>query len=375
MPTTCPPADRCAQLTMNSISWFEALQASLYSCFPCFTSITTSSNSDDPNSDRAPQYLRALLSNDSNHNGSSTSLDETLSLHSDIGESRTRYKPKSKRTISFFGFNLFGKRPPPIHLPDDDEEDVFLLPHRSLRTPHSSSSSYTFDSDAAPLDSAAITRFTAQDLAAQVLAQQEAERLAKEERRRKRRERKELKQLAAFVVGNDGEGDFEGFQGSGARPTPYKAIPSPLLRSAHDARDDDEEEADLDGITYARSSNSVNGGSHSGGRSNSDSRTSSSGPLPVRAGETAYLVPKSRSRSTKHSSSSKTHSSASVASVGSTQSPTSIGSPVVADPLPLRAKPNDVDPRFEGVDFDNLPRIYYHDDERFPSVGLGTRGQ
>ena len=76
------------------------------------------------------------------------------------------------------------------------------------------------DSDAAPLDSAAINRFTTQDLAAQVLAQQEAERLAKEERRRKIRERKELKRLAALAVGNDGEGDFEGFEGSGGRPTP-----------------------------------------------------------------------------------------------------------------------------------------------------------
>ena len=144
----------------------------------------------------------------SNHNGSSTSLDETLSLHSDICDSHRRYKPKYKGVISFLGFNLFGKRPP-IHLPDDEEEDVFLRPHRSLRTSHSSSSSYALDSDAAPLDSAAINRFTAQDFAAQVLAQQEAERLAKQERRRKRRERKELKRLAALAVGNDG--DFEGF--------------------------------------------------------------------------------------------------------------------------------------------------------------------
>ena len=52
----------------------------------------------------------------SNHNGSSTKLDETLSLQSDIGDSRERYKLKTKGTISFFGFNLFGKRPP-IHLP------------------------------------------------------------------------------------------------------------------------------------------------------------------------------------------------------------------------------------------------------------------
>ena len=137
--------------------------------------------------------------------------------------------------------------------------------------------------------------------------------MAKEERRRKTRERKEL---AALAVGNDGEGDFEGFQGSSGRLTPYKAILSPLLRSAHDARDEDDDdgEADLDGITYARSSKSANGGSHSGGRSNSDSRTSSSGPLralPAGAGETAYLIPKSRSRSANHSSSSKTHSSAS----------------------------------------------------------------
>ena len=129
---------------------------------------------------------------------------------------------------------------------------------------------------------------------------------------------------------------------------PYKPIPSPLLRLAHDVRyEDEEDEADLDGITYARSSNSANGGSHSGGRSNSDSRTGSLGPpqvLPV--GETAHLVPMSRSRSVKYSSSSKTHSSASVASVGS---PTSIGSPVAADPLPLRAmKLNDLDTRFEG---------------------------
>ena len=70
------------------------------------------------------------------------------------------------------------------------------------------------DSDAAPLDAAAIQELSAARNA-EALAREEEERRAKEERRRKRRERKELKRAAmarALDLQTNGEQDFEGFQ-------------------------------------------------------------------------------------------------------------------------------------------------------------------
>lgn len=70
-------------------------------------------------------------------------------------------------------------------------------------------SSSTLDSDAAPLDSAAIISHATN------YAEEEAERAERHERRRQRKEVKRAAALALEQVAIDG-GEFEGFQGSGS---------------------------------------------------------------------------------------------------------------------------------------------------------------
>jgi hypothetical protein len=108
--------------------------------------------------------------------GSATTADaETLSLHSNSGPPR-RKRARFTKHIRLFGWDLFGRRQP-IRLPDDDEEEGGVggggeggreepveqrkKKRRSRRGGHRrpspvTISSSTLDSDAAPLDSAAI---------------------------------------------------------------------------------------------------------------------------------------------------------------------------------------------------------------------------
>lgn len=91
-------------------------------------------------------------------------------------------------------------------------------------------SSSSMDSDAAPLDAAAIEEMSAARQA-QARAREE-ERREKEERKRRRRERKELKKAAmaaALDVQANGEQDFEGFQVCSA----LCSLPSPSASAFH----------------------------------------------------------------------------------------------------------------------------------------------
>ncbi|KAI1784658.1 hypothetical protein LXA43DRAFT_196745 [Ganoderma leucocontextum] len=214
-------------------SWSDSFQAAVSSCLPCFKHSDPASDSEDAQTPRPrnpafahaippprarPDELEGLLADASDD-------ADALSLHTNPGERRVRKKRrKQPKRIRVFGFDLFG-RPPPIQLPESDDEDGGRRDSgsgsRSLRPGGEERirkiSSSTLDSDAAPLDASTIEELSAARHPG-ALAQEEEERRAKEERRRKRRERRELKRAAmapALELQANGEEDFEGFQGSG----------------------------------------------------------------------------------------------------------------------------------------------------------------
>ncbi|KAG6914127.1 hypothetical protein DXG01_002289 [Tephrocybe rancida] len=253
-------------------SWPDTLHIAFSSCLPCLAtpanpeaSASTDSLLDNPTAHRIPRAradeLQGLLAE-------SDAEAERMSLHSNPGLKKKRTKRKKDKRITFFGYDLFGHAPPPIQLPESDDEGG----HRRLGgpTPTTRSSSLTFDSDAAPLDSSTIDTISAS--AATLRAREEAEeveRREKAERREKRRQRKELKRVAkALALAEQGE-DFEGFQGSGSG-FPAEEY-GPFVHAGARRDDEEDEDADLDGGVYARKSNT---GTGSG--SDSRSRTSAS---------------------------------------------------------------------------------------------------
>jgi len=314
----------------STFSWTDTLQIAFSSCLPCIKPAadngevsSPSQQNLDPTANRIPRArhdeLQGLLM-DPDTDGEA----ETMSLHSNPGNSRRgkNKKRKSKRlnnngsnnprSITLFGYSLFGV---PVgggvQLPDDGEDALYAnsrhrprqdsLAPSTILTTHSSS---TFDSDAAPLESAVIDALsspTAVAAAAQASAEVEAQRQKeKEERRQRRREKKEMKRLAealALERGGD-DGEFEGFQGSGdlSRSTSgYPRIPNSMRAGGTTASDsgsgsakdgyghfvsapkaprqnmddEDDDAADLDGGLYAskaRHDGQTNNGSDSRSR-------------------------------------------------------------------------------------------------------------
>ncbi|KAI0747229.1 hypothetical protein C8Q80DRAFT_1272005 [Daedaleopsis nitida] len=303
-------------------SWSDSIQAA-FSCLPCFQS------SQDPPSDsetqtprprdgvfahaipppRArPDELEGLLADASDD-------ADALSLHTNPGD-RARRKGKNKKRrrgapkhIRVFGYDLFG-RPPAIQLPESDDEGL-LDRRRGPEGIGRTVSGSSMDSDAAPLDAAAIESLSAARQA-EAVAREEEERQAKEERRRRRRERKELKRAAmarALDLQASGEqDDFEGFQGSGplshalpstfapsltsgtgsgsitssqdfgpfAQGQPVEPFDPDAAEAARHAADADADGADFGGESYTsrpRKSKSTGG---SGTMTTSDTRSSSS---------------------------------------------------------------------------------------------------
>ncbi|PIL26857.1 hypothetical protein GSI_11037 [Ganoderma sinense ZZ0214-1] len=225
-------------------SWSDSLHAAVSSCLPCFKHPSSDSDSEDAQSrpprnpafahaippPRArPDELEGLLADASDD-------ADALSLHTNPGERRTRKKQSKNQNqrrrkglqgpkhIRVFGFDLFGRPPAAIQLPESDDEDPRsgsggLRPDREERERERARkiSTSTLDSDAAPLDVSTIEALSAARHA-EALAREEEERREKEERRRKRRERRELKRAAmahALELQANGEDQFEGFQGSG----------------------------------------------------------------------------------------------------------------------------------------------------------------
>ncbi|KZT18936.1 hypothetical protein NEOLEDRAFT_1142735 [Neolentinus lepideus HHB14362 ss-1] len=368
---------------MDNFSWSDSIQAVLAPCLPCFRPRT---NSNEGN--RARPDLEGLLAD-----VETDTEAETVSLHSNIGDRNRRRKKKKRggnKSISLFGYDLFGR--PPIQLPESDDEDRGRGRRRgrAMSGQLTASSSATLDSDASPLDPVTIDQLSAMQV--QARAALEEERRQKEERRAQRQERKLMKKVAAALAleSADGAGDFEGFPGSGGAvhgniPSPFRAGSSqggyeePLLDVTADMED---ENADFGGELYAKRVASNNSDRGSDSRSRTSGTLSSSGdpsrmynhhytsqPMPP-SGVQYYSeefiqqpglesLPKKKKKKSGKSKSS--HDSAS-----STSQSQSIPSPVTAFP---ESHPEVA----EGSPARHLPRVDIPNDTSggFPSAGLG----
>lgn len=431
---------------METFSWFDSLRALAAPCLDCLHSPPKNERND----------LEDLLA-DSGSASATTADAETLSLHSNPSSPR-RKRARFTKHIRLFGWDLFGRQP--IRLPDDDEEDEEengegggdgdgvrreqveqrrkknkkkRRSHREghRRPPPVTISSSTLDSDAAPLDSAAIASHATN------YAEEEAKRAERRERRRQRREMKRAAALEQAAMLADGD-EFEGFQGSGTG-SPHIGLassPPPALghdggtraRTAQELRytpneedEEDDEEGDFDADAYTRR---TSGSSDSGRGSDSRSRTSTtttsvSGQHPTAnphphsgssiqpynhhyisqqptahpaATADAPLLPVRRTKNkSSRSSASKSSSSSASSTKRSHSLPTSPLSPSLASPVastaplstttttnitpsvaPLRATPHETSEDFTS----RGPRLQTVDIERqsssgFPSPGIG----
>lgn len=418
----------------DHFSWSDSMRAAFSSCLPCLRSSPESdswaqNDSSSSNTFGGTRGIRRARSNELEgllaDAGDTDTEAETVSLHSNIGAGeRRRRKKKGLKTITIFGWNLFGK--PPIQLPDDDEED--LRRQRPRRKPTSASgtlSSSTLDSDAAPLDLAAIDQLqiSSAQLDERTAAAEAEDKRLKEERRQLRKERKELQKAAKAIAlaaegGLGSEGEFQGFPGSG--PSTYRHIPSPFQEAAKipppaqpprsgtkdsfggiasfftsepATADPDSDDADLGGQLYARRTTSGNSNG-----SDSRSRTSASQSNPDQSARynhhylnplpSPHLVPLPRSsrsdsisspneyqqprkKKTSKSRSSASHSSKT--SLSSTSQSPSLASPIHTSfpasptvalphsPLSLSAPREE----FEGFPMDSSEGL------GFPSAGFG----
>jgi len=348
--------------TMAEFSWSDSLKAAFAPCLSCLNFASRTPHNDRPSSRSSsrPDLDRLLRDVDTDTEA------ETLSLHSNIGDSRRKRKKKRgpPKSITLFGFNLFGK--PPIRLEgDDDLAAATISPaggHGSGPMKKSISTS-TLDSDAAPLDSSTIAQLSTAQLPSPGPSEEELRR--KEERRRRRRERKEKKEAIARAIGQ-ADPEFEGFPGSG----PGVPTPSPprefVLVSPMSQTDELAEDADFDAMAY-------NTRRHTGSaRSESDSRSRTSAsmsnpdssyynhhysqqPAPIPAPSTQRPnpldVPQKKKKSPRSKGSSKSSSS-------KTSQSASIRSPVEAT---FPSHPIVVRPDFEG----------FQNDGAFPSTGFG----
>lgn len=397
---------------MDSFSWSDSLRALIAPCLECLR--TSKSERND---------LDELLVDSSS---ATTGDAETLSLHSNPGAlAQRRRRSRFGKSIRLFGWDLFGRRQP-IRLPDDDDEEEVegegeegqraqqqqqqrreAAKKKNRRPPPPAISSSTLDSDAAPLDSAAIVSHATKH------AEEEEARAARRARRRERRERKQaaLALEHAAVLGGDGE--FEGFPGSGGRHAAAAVSDLSLSIDERDStdswtlppsrhvpyRDDDEDEEDGDfgAGAYARR---TPGSSDSGRGSDARSRTSTS----LSGAQSAHAVqpynhhyisqqpggrstaqasqppppPPARRTSKNKPSHSSSSSKRSRSSPSASQSP-SIASPVApqfSDAIVAPVPPSTV-PRAgqEGDGLKSGPSLHTAGIERlssgFPSPGLG----
>jgi len=346
---------------MAQFSWSDSVKAAFFPCLSCLSFVSGTRRDDQPSSQNSsrPDLDRLLQDVDTD-----TEV-ETLSLHSNIGDSRRKRKKKRgpSKNITLFGYNLFGK--PPIRLEGDDDLTVTTSPaggRGSTNTVKKSISTSTLDSDAAPLDPSTIAQLS---VAQSPPGPSEEELQRKEERRRRRRERKERKEaLAREMVHADDE--FEGFPGSGPGIPAHSSHREFVLVSPLSPNEQLAEDADFGAEAY-------NTRRHPGStRSDSDSRSRTSAsasnpdsshyshyysqqpPLikpPTTRKQNSNDVPRKERKSSRPKGSSKSSSSK------TSQSP-SIRSPV--EPT-FPAQPFVVKSGFEG----------FPNDGTFPSTGFG----
>ena len=345
--------------TMAEFSWLDSVKAAFSPCLSCLSHASRTHRDDRTSSENSsrPDLDRLLQDVDTDTEG------ETLSLHSNIGDSRRKRKKKRgpPKTITLFGYNLFGK--PPIRLEGDD--DLTAGGRRSSSTVKKSVSTSTLDSDAAPLDPSTIEQLSVAQSSSPGPSEEELRK--KEERRRRRRERKERQESLARAMGQ-ADAEFEGFPGSGSVvPTPSSPREFVLV-SPLSPNEELVEDADFDAEAY-------NTRRHTGSiRSDSDSRSRTSAstsnrdpshhihhhsqqpapiPAPITRKQDSHDVPQKKRKSSRPKGTSKSSSSK------TSQSP-SIRSPVDST---FPSHPVIVKPEFEG----------FPDDGAFPSTGFGGR--
>ncbi|KAG6899573.1 hypothetical protein C0993_009152 [Termitomyces sp. T159_Od127] len=310
----------------TTFSWSDTFQIAFSACLPCLSkpqkppSPAPTDSLDNPAvAHRIPRArvdeLQGLLAD-------SDAEAERMSLHSNPGRKKKRTKRKKDKRITLFGYDLFGHAPPPIRLPESDEEDGNQL---GVPIAVTRSSSSTFDSDAAPLDSTTIASISASAAALRAREDaEEAERRERAERKERRRQKRELKKIRkALALAEQGE-DFEGFQGSGGgfHAEGY----GPFIHARAPENDEDlDEDVDLDGGVYARRSNAGNG-SGSDSRSRTSASRSQLSDQPV---SPQWLQPSEiigpvvpRSKKTKSKSSTASRSTTSRASRSNTSTST-----------------------------------------------------
>ena len=310
---------------MATFSWSDNFKIAFRSCSRCLLPLQDDDElSVRQDEDNSFTSRRSLTSTDQLHgllaNSDTDGEAERMSLHSNPGRGSQRKKTsrrRSKKTstdnshrITLFGYNLFGR--PRIQLADDSEDALYY--RRGTTTPNTHSTvSSILDADAASLDTDTIAALSSPTAAAaaikaasQASAEVEAQRLKeKEERRRRRREKKEMKRVAELLArqGSVGDGEFEGFQGSGAESTRPREQPNVVSEPPRDEHDDDDD-ADLDGSHYARN---TSGGSNEG----SDSRSRISSDRMHPPSELSAMTTNSRKKKSKATNSSQTTKSSS----------------------------------------------------------------
>ncbi|KZT33888.1 hypothetical protein SISSUDRAFT_1132263 [Sistotremastrum suecicum HHB10207 ss-3] len=325
---------------MDSISWYDAVRASVGSCLPYIPLINP-----------RPQPTPTLARNDELEGllaESTDGEDDAMSLHSNIGRGeRERRRKKKKRGIQLFGFYLFG-RPDLEEEQREQEEERERLRRRTSRI----LSAATLDADASVVEDASIADISARwtaPLTDEDLAREEEEQRQREERRFARRQRRELKRAL-----QSGESEnFEGFPGSGQYPTAQApmTVPSPhsplsssqppdeeygpfeAAMDQHVYEPQDIEDADFGGETYSRKARRADrtDGSQSQSVTSSNNVTQPRPHLvplpPSSAGE--LEAPPRRKKKSKSSSASNKSSHSATSQSTSLQSPTATSPPAI----------------------------------------------
>lgn len=347
---------------MAEFSWSDSIKAAFSPCLSCLTSTCRPRRNDRPSSQNSsrPDLDRLLQDVDTDTEA------ETLSLHSNIGDSRRKRKKKRpSKSITFFGYSLFGK--PAIRLQGDDDLAAAIVSpaggRGSSNAVKKSISTSTLDSDAAPLDPSTIAQLSTARSPSLGPNEEELER--KEERRQRRREKKERKEALARAMGQ-ADAEFEGFPGSGSgvpAPSPHQQF---ILISPLSPDEELAEDADFDAEVYTTRRHPGSTRSDSDSRSRTSASTSnpdalhynhyhSQQPAPIPAPATRRQNTDDAPQKGRNSSRSKGSSKSS--SSKTSQSP-SIRSPV-GSTFPTQ-------PIFVKSEFEGFPN-----DGTFPSTGFG----
>ncbi|KAF7307800.1 hypothetical protein MKEN_01140100 [Mycena kentingensis (nom. inval.)] len=347
---------------MEAPSWSDTLRATLAtscSCLPCLrhTDPPSDHEYDDPLTPQGSyaarraraDELEGLLADAHNDDGDAAADADAISLHSHLGpRGRRRVPPKTPRHISLWGYSLFGKGKDTagVKLPDGDSDPL----HRSTRRRNTGPSSSTTDLLAAAASEPVPEQLTEEDV----------------ERRARRKARKEMKRMAKAVAAQQSNLHDPNMPLSGHPriPAPFLHISTPSISNLPHLEDDDE--ADLDGLSYARRP-TASGLSASGSQTHSRSSGRSSGsgsnrpyipasPIPYSSTAAAPGGPpipkthKSSSRSKKSTSDRRSTRSKSSATSSTLASPSAATfptpSPLGREDFGAYAK---VQPEFDGT--------------------------